>query len=128
VSDYKSIQFLTAGGGSLFLGLAIFLVQAFAKGFYPLFSGIYSYKDNHRQDRQFNAGGRMICANSDTDGRQYPDAGGGGDTYDDAVASEDDAGTEEADARYDLTDDSKINHLTLVDIRERRERVGADAY
>jgi len=67
------------------LRLAVFLVQAFTKGFYPLFSGIYSYKDNHRQDRQFNAGGRMIGSNGDTDRRPYPNTGGGGDTYNNPV-------------------------------------------
>jgi hypothetical protein len=69
----------------------------------------------------------MIRSNGDPDGCQYPDAGRGGDAYNDAVASEDDAGTEEVYARYDLTDDPKIQGRLSVDVGERRERVGADA-
>jgi len=49
-----------------------------------------------RLKRKFNAGGRMICSNGDADHREYPDAHRGGDSYNDAVASEYDAGTEEA--------------------------------
>jgi len=70
----------------------------------------------------------MVCSNGDSDGCKYPDAGRGGDAYNDAIASENDAGTEEAYACYDLTDDSKIQGRFVVDAGERRECVGADAY
>jgi len=57
----------------------------------------------------------MVGSYRNADGGQYPDACGGGNAYDDAVAREDDAGAEEADARDDLTDYTKIQGRLVVD-------------
>ena len=70
----------------------------------------------------------MIRSYGDTDGRQYPNAGLASDAYYDALANENYVDTEEAYARYDLTDDSKIQGRSGVDAGERRERTGADTY
>ena len=67
----------------------------------------------------------MISSDSDSDSGQYPDAGRRGDTDNYAVASENDAGTEEAYARYDLSDDAKVQRRLIVDAGESRERIGA---
>lgn len=70
----------------------------------------------------------MIRSNGDADGRQYPDEGLGSDAYYDAFTNENYTDTEEAYARYDLTDDSKIQGRSGIDAGERRERPSADAY
>ena len=69
----------------------------------------------------------MVGSDGNADCGQYPDACSGSNAYYNAVTREDDAGTEEADARDDLTDYAKIQGRLVVDAGERRESIGADA-
>ena len=57
----------------------------------------------------------IVGPDGNANGSQYPDAGSGGNADYDAVAREDDAGAEEADARDDLTDYTKIQGRLVVD-------------
>lgn len=68
----------------------------------------------------------MIGADGDADRGQDPDAGGGGDAYNNAIPREDHARSQKADACDDLTDDAQIQDRLLIDTAERCEGINAN--
>ena len=114
--------------GSSIVLLAVPLVEAFAKGLYSLLGGVDPQQHYHRQYGQLDAGGRITHSNGDADRRQNPYTGCGGDAYDDAASREDNTGAQEADARNDLADQTKVWRRGVVEAGQRSKNARTDAY
>ncbi len=112
---------------SVRLFVDVLLVQALAEEFYFLLGRVNAGKYQYREYGHFNAGYMMVGTDGDTYCGQYPDASGGRYAYYDAVAGENNPRAKEADARDYLADDAKVQSRLMVQIRERREGIGADA-